>query len=379
MVCRSRPCAGDAVSFGIFALACRRITMQPVRHALVACALLLATTVAAALLLIETAVARTADRIALAGPSLVVSRVDAGGWAAMPVSAADVIARIPGVRSSAARVWGVLPGPPTLTIIADPALGGASGEIICGRGVPGAMAGAAFSIRALDGAELPARVRSLLDEETDTLAYDVAYAPAPLASRALLLDSDHATDIAVESVRPEEDDALVRDLAAGLGYPVRVVTRAQMRGVWQTRAGMRGTLRLMALTPALLTVLLLAAALAMGGSESRRDAGKLKLAGWQTRDVAWLFALQSMSICTASVGLGLVVAYVLVIPLGAGPLLGPLFGWTTSTPHLILDAGGAVQVLLLVGGIMMVPILGASLLPAWRAARIDPADLLEAP
>jgi ABC-type lipoprotein release transport system permease subunit len=297
----------------------------------------------------------------------------------MPVSAVEFIAGIPGVRSAEARIWGVLPGPPAVTIIADATLADLPTEVTCGRGVSGAVVAELLAIRALDGSSLPARVKSLLGDGTDTLAFDVVYAPASLARRALLLDSSHATDVAVESIRPEEDDALVREIAARLGYPVRVVTRAQMRGAWQTRAGMTGTIRLLALSPALLTVLLLAVSLAMGGPESRQDAGKLKLAGWQTRHVAWLFALQSMSVCTASVGIGLVIAYVLVIPLGAGPLLGPFFGWTASLPQLTLDAGGAVQVLLLVGGIMMVPILGASFLPAWRVARIDPAELLEAP
>lgn len=365
------------MNLGIFILACRRIALRPAANGVVAAALVIASLVASTLLLIETAVARTADRIVAAGPSLVVSRVDAGGWAPIRLSAAEAISRIPGVASAAPRVWGVLPGSPTLTLIGDPAL--AARDVVSGRGVPDARPGGTMSVRGLDGTSYEVQVKSVLGEGTDTLAFDVLYGSEELARSALLIAPDSATDITVQSVRPEEDDALVREIAQAVQHPVRVVTRAQMRGAWQTRAGARGTVRMIAFIPALIAVVLLAGSLARGGFDARRDAGRLKLMGWGTGDVARLFLTQALLVAAGSIALGLVSAYVIVFPLRAGALVAPLFGWRELMPGLALDTGGAIQVLLLVGAMLLIPALVGAWLPAWRAARADPADLLEAP
>lgn len=263
MVRGSRCSPGGEVNLAVYVLACRRIALRPAANAVIAAALVLASMIASTLLLIETAVARTADRIVSAGPSLVVSRVDAGGWAPIGTSAADAIARIPGVLKTTPRIWGVVPGSPTLTLIGDSSLSGR--DVVCGRGVPDTSPGAVVSFAGLDGTSHQVLVKSVLEEGTDTLAFDVIYGSEQLARSALLIPSGSATDIAVQSARPEEDEALVREIAQAVQHPVRVVTRAQMRGAWQTRAGSRGTVRMIALLPALLAVVLLAGSLSRGG------------------------------------------------------------------------------------------------------------------
>ena len=72
---------------------------------------LVATTV-----MLQFAVEATAARVIEAGPALVVSRVDAGGWASIAADRAERIEKIPGVHAALPRVWGVLPGPPAVAV-----------------------------------------------------------------------------------------------------------------------------------------------------------------------------------------------------------------------------------------------------------------------
>jgi ABC-type lipoprotein release transport system permease subunit len=363
----------------VFDVACRQVVAHPVRWLLVGAAIAALTFAAAVVLLVSDAIARTADRVLERGPALVVSRVDAGGWAAIAASDATIIAPIPGVQRATPRIWGILPGPPTVTIVADPGLAEDAGVAVAGQGVQGARTGATLVLRGLDGRPEELRVARMLAPQLDVVAFDIVFVAPAVAQRLLLLESVDATDIAVDSVRDEENDALVRAIAEQLPRPVRVTTRAQMRGAWLTQAQRRTGLGLVAMAPSILALVLVVAVTAAGGEDDRRRVGKLKLVGWTTSSVARLYLLRMGLVAGAAVALGLSCAYLLVFPFGLGQPVLLALGWDAVTPHLLLDAQGAAASLLWVGAFALAPCLVAAVIPVYSVARTDPAELLEAP
>ncbi len=363
--------------YGLAAFAARRILLHPVRWALLGFALAVVTFLSATTGMTVLAIEATAARIIQAGPALVVSRVDAGGWTAIESHHAPKIRSIPGVASATPRVWGVLAGPPSVTVIADPNLPDASGRAVVGSALSLAP-GNTLTLRGLDGTSVDLEVASSIDPLADIVAHDVVFVPADTARALLLLPPDKATDIAVDSARDEENDALVREIAVAVSAPLRVVTRAEMLGAYQVQSGQRATLAFLSLTPSVLALLLIVALTASGGASARSDVGKLKLMGWTSGEVARLHLAEMSFVAIVAVGMGLTVSYTGLFPLGGVTVTAVLLGWS-SNPHLALSTEGAALALLLTGASVLLPCLVAALVPAFRLARVDPIELTESP
>ncbi|MBI5548073.1 MAG: hypothetical protein HY901_29690 [Deltaproteobacteria bacterium] len=364
---------------GLYAFACRRLVLRPIRCALFALAVLGVTLPLASGLLVLNAVEQTADRVVAAGPSLIVSRVDAGGWAPIPEAAAFAVRAIPGVAAAQPRVWGILPAQEPLTVVGDTALPDATRLAVVGPGIRTGPEGSPMALSGLSGAVEWLEVSSAFPAGVSALARDLVVVPAGVARRLLLLPEATATDIAVTSVRAEEDDALVGEIARALGYPVRVTTRAQMRGAFRSFTGERGGLWLLLALPAILALALIVGQIASGGAGARLEAGRLKLLGWTTWDVARLHLAEALIPGGLAAATGLAAAYVGVFALGGGPAAALLLGFQRVAPSLALSTEGALLALLQVGAVVLAPCAVAALIPAARLARSDPADLLEAP
>ena len=365
--------------YGVIAFAARRILLRPARWLLFALALSVVTFLASTTVLTLFAVESTATSLIKAGPALVISRVDAGGWAAIDEAHARTIAKIPGVHTATPRVWGVLPGPPSLTVMADRQLTDGSTLARVGSAVRPAAPGELIVLRGLDGTAHELHVEGLLKDETDVVSHDLVLVPVDTARSLLLLPPNTATDIAVQSARDEENEALVGEIADALAFPVRVTTRAEMLGSYRTQTGRAGSIAFLMLLPALLGLVLVVAVTAAGGASTRIEVGKLKLLGWTSGDVARLHSLEVGLVAGAAVALGLCAAYAGLFLLGGASVVTPVFGWTDSQPHLLFSTEGAVLSLLVIGACVFIPCLVAALVPSFRLARSDPAELVEGP
>ena len=151
-----------------------------------------------------------------------------------------------------------------------------------------------------------------------------------------------------------------------------IETEAQV--VWRSngfrgRGGLMGVL----LLPALAAFLLLAWERLTGlGADERREIGVLKSVGWGTADVLTARLWESAAIGVLGATLGLLVAYGYVFWLGAPGLADALLGWSALHPSMRLaPALDPVQALALLGAVV-VPFVSVSVVPAWRAAMVDP-------
>jgi hypothetical protein len=367
--------------------ALRDVMRRPGEALLAGAALLtLAVVLATPLLLIEST-ARTSQRLIEAGPSVVLRRINAGGWAPMPEARALKAAQaVRGVSAARTRIWGTVASDDvgTVTLIgldqrAADALGvplpGAH-TVHVGAGLP-LVAGAPLTLYTLNGQ--PADLLTVAQRLP--AAAGAAVDRAVLCNRAtarhlLGLADGHATDLVIDVFHATEQAAILPDLVQALPFPVRATTQREAIGLYAARTARRGSLVALATLPALLALLVLVIGIARDRLGRRAEVGLLKAMGWTTGDVVGLHLWRALWVGAPAILLGLGLAYGLIRWPGVSWPGALFFGWSGTAPPLSLDADGALLVLAEVGALLAAPWLIASLWPALRAATADPADLL---
>ena len=109
-------------------------------------------------------------------------------------------------------------------------------------------------------------------------------------------------------------------------------------------------------------------------TQRTREIGLLKSVGATRRAILWQFLLEAMAIVTAGGALGVAAGWGLTALLGTLPLLGPIFKDTTGAGdiHLKISAFAVITSTLLLETVGLM----AGLLPAVKAARLDPIEAL---
>lgn len=341
---------------------------------------------ATVLLLVE-AWSATTTSLLEAGPSLVVRRVDPGGWRPLPVGAAVRAASgVVGVLDARPRVWGVvtgLEGVVTVQGVGERAAGELAaagvpvpgpGQVVLGAGV--ALADGATVITLTGVAQRTLDVVGVLDDGVALGFHDVVLIREVEARTLLGLDDDLASDLAVDVYHESEEQAILPDLAAAFPWPVRITTRRDAVGAAVAALSRQGGLVTVLLVPAVLAMILLVSTVLRSRAGSRREIGLYKALGWGTGDLVGLQLAKSLLVGVPAVLLGLALAWGLVFRPGITWPGSLLLGWPTAPPPLTLDAGGAAVVALSVVAVVLVPWVLASILPAVRSATADPDDLV---
>jgi hypothetical protein len=328
-------------------------------------------------------------------PDLTVHRLIAGRPALVALDDARAVEALalPGVRSVRPRVWGYLWVAPIEGNVVIAGLGGrraegalGSGrwpeqedEIVIGSGIArlfGVRAGDQIALAPPAGDPFVLRIAGVLDRSVSALGADLVLATDARARALLGVPEDAATDLAIELVRPEEAPVVTEAIAEAI-TGARVIDRRLLERTYEltfdARAGMVGA----ALVPALLALLLLAWDRLTGlGEAERREIGVLKATGWSTGDVLAARMWESGLVAIAGTAIGIVLGYVHAFVLGAPGIADTLFGW--SVLHADLDlppAVDAAQIVAMIGAVVA-PFVAVSVVPAWRAAMLDPDRLL---
>jgi putative ABC transport system permease protein len=180
----------------------------------------------------------------------------------------------------------------------------------------------------------------------------VAAEPNPHRFASIIARSRGETSAAIAQLREE-----VRRIDPDLpGYAIRTFDELLAGSRFPQR--LLGTILLVLAGLALvLATIGLFALTANSVAERTQEIGVRLALGAETRAVVWLFVRRAIVLLSAGLSIGLVgAAY-------SGRFVGTLFGRT--------DHAG-IEVLAAVGAFLVAVGLGASLLPARRAARIDP-------
>ena len=196
------------------------------------------------------------------------------------------------------------------------------------------------------------------------------------ARELLQVPVGQATDIAVRLNPPEEAVVMVRKIAERLPQ-ARILDRELMNRAYDLTFDQRGGILGAMLLPALTALLVLAWDRFTGvGPNERQEIGALKAMGWLTADVLTVRLLENLVLGLEGAVAGMAAAYLYVFYAQAPGLLGIMCGWSSLYPAFHpapAVTGGQVLVL---SGLIVLPLVAAGLVPAWRAATQDPLALL---
>ncbi len=348
------------------------------------------TVVTAVPLLLTQAVDDTARELLADSPSLVVRRVDAGGWRPIPAAeASERAAQVIGVTAARPRIWGVVAGPGgPVTLLAVPPSRELDEAVPSGGVLPRqwldilspgkAVVGPALAD--LKGGQLELRgvttlqldVVGTMEPDASMAVHDVVLV-SPSDARPLLgLAPGEASDLAIQVFHDNEEEAIVPDLIEAFPWPVHIRRRSETLDGYTAGLGRRGSLAMLTLTPALLGLVLLVVAAWRDGLANRREVGLLKALGWTTGDVVRLRLWRAAIVGVPAVVLGLVLAYELVFWPGASWLGEVLLGWPQRPVLLTLQPGSAALLLFEVSALVLLPWFAAALWPALRTATSQP-------
>ncbi|MGE0789402.1 MAG: ABC transporter permease [Sandaracinaceae bacterium] len=348
----------------------------------------------ASVLLLTDALRREYELGAERMPDLTVQHLIAGRPALIDAAFVERVRTIPAVRRAQPRVWGYyyfLAVEANVTIVGiddASALAGArwvdgrlprqDEEVALGAGIADVL-----GLRVGDELGIPlahevafSRVVGIFDEESAIRTADLIVTPTANARRLLGVPEGMATDLAVELTTMDEAGVATERIAERVDG-ARVLDRRLLERTYELTFDARGGFVGVLLLPALAAFLLLAWERLSGlSADEAREIGVLKSVGWSTADVLTTRLWESALIATSASVLGVAVAYVYVFFLGAPGLWDALLGWSALHPPMRLaPALDAVQLTALIGAVV-VPFVSVSVVPAWRAAMVDPERAL---
>ena len=350
----------------------------------------------AAVLFLTSALRGEADRARLAIPDVLVQRLVGGRPATITVAEASKLADIPSVRAVRPRVWGYVFMPDlqgNVTVVgvpkSVPSLDEVRGTISEGRdrraGAHEMILGTALArflgLHVGDSLALPSSTPTAPLQLVGTFASSVeAYTNDVIAcdeddARAVLdVPPDAAADIALDVINPAEALVVARTVLTRLPG-TRVVERELLGRVYALAYGRRAGLVLAALVPALLALFVLAWDRASGlGPDEKKEIAILKAVGWSSSDVLWAKLYESLLVGASATAAGLALAYGWVFLLGAPGLRAAIAGWSVLYPEGVLTPDVDVAELLAIALTVLGPFVSLSIVPAWRAASLDPME-----
>lgn len=328
-------------------------------------------------------------------PDVVVQRMVGGRPAAIDSKLADRLGEISGVRTVRPRIWGYVYVPPiernvvVIGVEGEPRarLGGALvGGRVFGESEQGVVLSESLARwlalrvgdtwKPVEGARA-LEVVGLVDSRADWIAADAVYMSSREARALLALDEAMVTDIALGLANAAEAPIVRDKVERSLGRSVRIVERGSALRATRLAYGRRSGLAVLALVPALTVLLLLGwVSLVAGTPEERREMAIWRASGWSIAEVMREKSLEAVLLVGAATSVGLALAYAWVFLWNAPGLSEALGGWTAILARRPLTPAFGVLEVAGVALAVIAPIVGLSVLPAWRAAVRDPMHAL---
>jgi ABC-type lipoprotein release transport system permease subunit len=357
-------------------------------------------TLLAAVLFATSALKGEAERGRRTQPDVVVQRLAGGRPALIDPEILAFVDRLPGVRRATARVWGYVFLPSlraNVTLIGRPAdtadLGAVRGIVASGRDARPGERGAAVIGKALAGLlhvqdgdviGLPSaredaptlNVVGVFDSPVALYTSDVVLTDAETARAILDVPEGRATDVAIALGNPEEASVVTRAILERQPA-LRVLDKRILARTYQLTYGRRAGIVIAAALPALLAMLILAWERISGlAPAERREIAVQKAVGWSTADVLYAKFYESVLVGSLAFGAGVALAYAWVFLLGAPLLREVLSGWSVLYPEADLTPAIDPADLAGVAAMVLLPFFSVAILPAWRAAIVDPLQAM---
>ena len=329
-------------------------------------------------------------------PELWIQKITGGRLIPVEKALADSISAIRGVSRVIPRIWGYYYDSPTGAVFSvvgsDSSITGLyrlkssesrfldSTTVLCGTGFLKShylATGQRLSLFNSSGELKSFEIIGRFDSESDLLTRDIIVLSSGAARDILGLAQNQATDIAVRISNPSEVENIglkINRKFSGL----RVVTREELLLTYEALFSWRGGIFVFGGLISLLAFLILIWDRASGLSrEDRKELGILKGIGWQINDVLLIKFWEGIILSVTATLLGMILAYIHIFIMNAW-LLKPFFiGWSVIYPDYnlrpVIDLGSILIIFL----ISVIPYLSASVIPAWKGAITDPAEVMQ--
>ena len=311
-------------------------------------------------------------------PEIVVQKLVAGRHELIPVAYAKKISAIRGVEAVKDRFWGYYFDPisrANYTLMAPDDIDLKDNEILVGAGISRVrqvFRGSVMLLRTFDGRPISFVIKGILSPESELLSSDLILISATGFSRLFGVSRNDATDLTVRVLNKKEIPTIAGKIVDILP-DTRAITRDEILRTYDAVFDWRGGIMIAILAGAVLAFLIFAWDKAAGlSAEEKREIGILKAIGWETADVLQMKFWGGMVVSLSSFLVGIILAYFHIFYASASLFEPVLKGWSTLYPHFRLTpfiSGYQVAILFF---FTVIPYTVATIIPAWRAATIDP-------
>lgn len=336
----------------------------------------------ASALLYSHALRREAASLLKDAPELVIQKMMGGRHDLLPQANLARLAEIRGITDVHGRLWGYLFDPiaaANYTVMVPQDDQPEQGLAIIGEGVSrarGAVPGDQLSFKTHDGGLMTFRVVQVIAYESALATSDLFLVNETDYRRLYGIAPGLFTD-AVAKVRNPREVGKAAEKVAELLPDSRIVLRDEILRTYESIFDWREGLLLVLLTGAVLAFAIFAWEKASGlSAEERREIGILKAVGWETGDILLMKMWEGGVVSLSAFLIGYLLAYLHVFHFGA-PLFEPVLkGWATMYPAFkptpFIDGFQVATLLILT----VLPYLAATVVPIWRAAIIDPDQVM---
>jgi len=311
-------------------------------------------------------------------PEIIVQKLVAGRHELIPVAYSREISAIRGVAAVKARLWGYYfdrIGQVNYTFMVPENLDLQENEIIVGAGISRVRRvsrGSTMLLRTFDGRPINLFVKGVLSPESELLSADLMLISASGFQRLFGVSRKDATDLTVRVLNKKEIPTIAAKIVDTLP-DTRAITRDEILRTYDAVFDWRGGIMFAILAGAVLAFLIFAWDKAAGlSAEEKREIGILKAIGWETTDVLQMKFWEGMVVSLSSFFIGVILAYFHIFYASATLFEPVLKGWSTLYPDFRLTPFISGYQIAILFCFTVIPYTVATIIPAWRAATIDP-------
>ncbi|MFW9919074.1 MAG: ABC transporter permease [Candidatus Thorarchaeota archaeon] len=343
------------------------------------------------------------------GPDIIVQKLIGGRQTNVPIDWVESVSATTGVNLVTSRVWGYtdIGNGILMTIIGINAteygsIAGVTGtdilgngrfleesdtrKIVIGQGIIDVMAasvsrvtidvGTSISLISFNGSLIEFEVIGIFSSQSKAYSYDTILTDQNSARDLFGVDDLSCTDLAIWTTSGSNVNDVAFRLDTSLA-DARILTNEGITDeLLKTYSGRSGIVSLLWAVLLLTSVMVAFTVSSAGSDEARREVGLLKALGFDTVDIIEIRMFESLTLGILSASLGISCAIVFDYILGAPILSGYLLGWTLLLLNWEIPLAISAPVLFTVYVIAIVPILVASVVPAWKNAITEPDVVL---
>jgi ABC-type lipoprotein release transport system permease subunit len=324
------------------------------------------------------AIRKEAQAVLQDTPEMIIQKVIAGRHDLIPLTYADKIKAIRGVRDVTSRLWGYYyhqASGSNYTVMATTDFPIKANEAVIGNGVlrtRGTVRDNQLYFRSYQGKPFILKIKDVWSADTDLISSDLILTTASAFRQIFGVPEGLATDLTA-TIRNLNEASTISEKVVAILPDTRPVLREDILKTYTSLFDWRSGYIIVLLSGAVLAFFIFAWDKATGLSgEERSEIGILKALGWDTSDILLLKFWEGLVICLTAFVVGVIAAYIHVFFASAPLFEHALKGWAVLYPSFNLNPEINIYQLAVVFSLTVLPYVLITIVPAWRVAITDP-------